>query len=604
MYLEKFVIKNFRGIKHLELVFKKGINILIGENNSGKSTIIDALRICFNIGRQWRDIGIRNDEDFYIDISEIKEIREPVEFDLIFKIEDPKDAIYFNSMVYQDPDNREYQDIRLHFRYVLEKNKTGNNTLRWNIWGGNIVGQQIKSDEAQLIFFTYLAPLRDAEHELRPYVRENKITSLFQELTKFDTTDENNNPIKKALTEDFKNELALKLDNVINEKDWAGIIKTGELFINEHLKNADIKKKEARVNLRLLEFKFNNIVKGILTRKPVYSDDLLKGSLSQQKYFDVSQNGLGENNLIYSSAVLGDLKNRREEGKEHYYALLIEEPEAHLHPQKQNTFFNYLNSLKNAGIQLFITSHSPTLAAKSDINNVIILQKKNNLITSYSVNQSGLKEFHISYLKKFLDVTKCQLFFSNGVILVEGISEALLLSAFATIINKEYDLDRNGIEIVNINGVAFEPFAMLFNSKDHSKRLSTKCSALTDGDQHRYDKNLSPRAQKLAEFETAGSNFKVFIAQNTFEYELMSISKENADVIKSIYEELHPKTTLLDGNDLEARAINLLEKLDTNKDKSELAQKLAYILETNDEIMNNFKIPNYITNAIQWVIDE
>lgn len=604
MYLEKLTIKNFRSIKKLELSFKKGINILIGENNSGKSAVIDALRICFNIGKQWRDIGVKNDEDFYIDISEIKNNVEPIEFDLIFRIEAPEDAFYFNSMVFQDPDNPEYQNIQMHFRYILDKNKTGNNNLRWKIWGGNIEGQQIKSEEAQLIYSTYLAPLRDAEHELRPYVRENKITSLFQELTKFYTTNEENMPIEKALTEEFKNELAMKLDNVINEKDWTGVIRTGEHFINEHLKNADIKKKESRINLRLLEYKFNNIVKGILTRKPVYSDDLLKGDITKQKYFDVSQNGLGENNLIYSSAVLGDFKNRREEGKDHYYALLIEEPEAHLHPQKQNTFFNYLNSLMDFGAQLFITSHSPTLAAKSDLNNLIILQKKDNNVVSYSVAYSGLKDYHINYLKKFLDVTKCQLFFSNGVILVEGISEALLMPIFSNIINRTYDLDKNGIEIVNINGVAFEPFAMLFNSKDHQKRLSSKCSVISDGDQHRYDNNLSARAIKLLEFEVADSNLKIFIAQNTFEFELMTASKENADIIQNVYEDLHPNTNLLRGDDLKSRAFELLEKLDTNRDKSALAQKLSYVLETNTEVRNHFQVPGYITNSIKWAINE
>ena len=87
--------------------------------------------------------------------------------------------------------------------------------------------------------------------------------------------------------------------------------------------------------------------------------------------------GLGENNLIYSAAVLGDLKNRREEEKEHYYALLIEEPEAHLHPQKQNTFFNYLDSLRDFGVQIFITSHSPTITAKSELDNILVLFLQN-----------------------------------------------------------------------------------------------------------------------------------------------------------------------------------------------------------------------------------
>lgn len=50
MYLEQFKIKNFRTIDDLSLTFNKGLNILIGENNSGKTAIVDALRICIGYG--------------------------------------------------------------------------------------------------------------------------------------------------------------------------------------------------------------------------------------------------------------------------------------------------------------------------------------------------------------------------------------------------------------------------------------------------------------------------------------------------------------------------------------------------------------------------
>jgi len=602
MFLEKLIIKKFRSINTLELSFNKGINILIGENNSGKSAIIDALRICLSYGKQWKDIGVRNEEDFYIDISELKDDFEPIEFDLFFKVETPQDRYYFNSMVSQDEGNPALQDIQLHFRYKLETNPKGNKTLRWNVWGGNIEGQAIKSEEVQLIYFSYLAPLRDAEHELRPYVKDNKVTSLFKELTKYYVANGDAKPIEKSLTIECKNELAEKLENIIKDKDWTGVIKTGENFINEHLEKADISNKESRINLRLLEYKYDNIVKGILTRKPVYSDDLLSGDLSKQRYFDVSQNGLGENNLIYSAAVLGDLKNRREEEKEHYYALLIEEPEAHLHPQKQNTFFKYLNSLQNFGVQIFITSHSPTITAKSELDNIIVLQKQENLISSLSLKDSELSKENKKYLSKFLDVTKSQLFFSNGVILVEGISEALLLQIFSRIINVKYDLDKNGIEVVIINGVAFEPFAKLFNSTNKNKRLPSRCAILTDGDEHRNSGKESVRAKILKKFKIDNTGLDIQIARNTFEYELVIASIYNADIIKSIYESMHSRTTLQIGSNLETRAIELLEKLDSNKDKSELAQKLAYELETSPEKREKFKVPNYIEKAIQWVI--
>ena len=107
----------------------------------------------------------------------------------------------------------------------------------------------------------------------------------------------------------------------------------------------------------------------------------------------------------------------------------------------QNLFFNYLNKLDNEhGFQIFISSHSPTITAKANLKSVIVLQNKENKIHSLSLKKSGLTDENHRYLQKFLDVTKSQIFFSNGVILVEGISETLLLPIFSRIIGEDYDL--------------------------------------------------------------------------------------------------------------------------------------------------------------------
>ena len=664
MYLETLCIKKFRSINNITLEFNKGVNIIIGENNAGKSAIIDALRICLSIGKQWRDIGIRNDEDFYIDTMEISDELEPIEFALIFKIEDAQDRFYFNSMVFQDADNPDNQNIQIHFKYYLETNEKGNKVLRWSIWGGELEGQQIKPEEAQQIYYSYLAPLRNAEQELKPYARENKVTSLFKEITKYLKNGEDE-PEEVNLDMAKKIELAQKLENVINDEDWTGLIKTGEDSINEHLEKSDINSKTSKINLRFLEYKYENIVKGVLTRKPVYSDELIGDELFKQKYFDISQNGLGENNLILASAVLGDIENRRKEKIEHYYALLIEEPEAHLHPHKQNTFFNYLNHLQDFGAQIFITSHSPTITAKSKLDNLIILQKTTNNIASFTVKKSELSTKNKSYLRKFLDVTKSQLFFANGAILVEGISEALLLPVFAKILNTSYDIDKNGVEIVNINGVAFEPFARLFNSDVPNKRLNTRCSILTDDDKGQIspkyfinaeqeitkveakklhhilkgeeiidsinrivnfnaedelnlgdyqDKEvfvkqvLGERFNKISDraeiaTELSAGNLKVELASNTFEYELMVADSFNCWLIRLIYRKMHPQTVFCSStSSIETKAHDLLSKLNSNKDKSALAENLVYFLDNSTQIREKFKVPNYIERALNWVI--
>jgi putative ATP-dependent endonuclease of OLD family len=148
---------------------------------------------------------------------------------------------------------------------------------------------------------------------------------------------------------------------------------------------------------------------------------------------------------------------------------------------------------------------------------------------------SGLTPDNKKYLAKFLDVTKSQLFFAKGVIFVEGISEALLLPRFAELLG--YDLEKEGIEIVNVNGVAFESFANLFNNLDDAKNINVKASILTDADGKKSGV-LCDRAKKALTF--AKKNLEVKVSDITFEYELYKIDK-NKKLLLKIAKEFHPK---------------------------------------------------------------
>src|SRR5690606_41361202 len=78
-------------------------------------------------------------------------------------------------------------------------------------------------------------------------------------------------------------------------------------------------------------------------------------------------------------------------------------------------------------------------------------------------------------------------------------------------LGEEYDIDKAGIELVNLNGVAFSHFANLFNSEDESKNLMTRCSLLTDDDTADEDEEITSRA-RIAN-ELANKNLKVFLAE-------------------------------------------------------------------------------------------
>lgn len=580
MFLKKFEIKNFRCIKQATLNLNAGLNILIGENNSGKTAIIDALRICFSYGQQKRDIYVSK-SDFYKDRTNPDAPLEDIEFHLFFEIQDPDEAGIFIELL---SNAEEKQELQIHFRYYLEE-KSGIEKVRYNVWGGEKEGQTISPEVLDLIYFVHLDALRDAVNSLKPY-RGNRLGELYSKLE----TDE-----KK------KEELAEKLHSAVSTDDeWKNLIQKGREKINEHLAETSISGKTQSVEIDFLPFEFRKIVDTLRIQIPVYQPDVIKDDKDKQEYFELYQNGLGYNNLIFIATVLGDLKRQKELEKEAYVTLLIEEPEAHLHPQLQDIFFNYLHKLDKIGFQIFISSHSPTITAKADLDSLFVLQNQKDQIHALSLRSSNLNSSNKKYLRKFLDVTKSQLFFSNGVILVEGISEALLIPVFSAILGKEYDIEKKGIELVNINGVAFEHFAKLFNADDPNMRLNCRCAILTDDDRNDQQQE-SPRAKKAKDLEK--HLLKVELAERTFEYELF-IAGTNKDILLNIFKNMYPKAAkdIEKGQTIQEQAEIFVQKVTSNKAKSELAHNLAIHLTDNEEERRNFTVPKYIERAIKWVI--
>lgn len=585
MYLERLIIKKFRGIEDITLTFNKGLNVLIGENNAGKTAIIDALRVCLSYGNQGRDIYI-SQSDFHINKNTINDEKNDIEFHLYFHIDSPEESGWFNDLLSIQEDGS--QDLQLHFRYYLDEN----DRIKHKVWGGTNEGQSIAPEVLFLIYHVHLGALRDSEQYLRP-IRGNRLGQLYSNI-QIDPNSETD--------QEKKRELAKKVREAVDsDADWVSHVAKGKEKINEHLKETSFTDKQQQIDVSFFPFDFNKLVSNLKIQMPIYSNDLLSGDLSKQKYFELYQNGLGYNNLIYTATVLGDLKQRKELKKETYVALLIEEPEAHLHPQLQNLFFNYLNKLDTEqGFQIFISSHSPTITAKSNLKSVIVLQNQGSKIHSLSLNESGLSDTNHKYLQKFLDVTKSQLFFSNGAILVEGIAETLLMPVFSKIIGDEYDIDKAGVELVNLSGIAFSHFANLFNNDDENKNLRIRCSLITDDDTADENEEITSRARIAREL--ANKNLKVFLAERTFEFELFIAG--NKDILLKIYTEMHPISAgrIVVDKDIKVYGANFLDKVISNKAKSELAHRLAVKLSTDEVARNSFRVPSYIQDAIKHVV--
>lgn len=568
MYLKELKIRNFRSIKDITLNFSRGINILIGENNAGKTTIIDVLRIC--LGYRDQD-GLRvNKNDFHI--SQHDETLKPIEFDLSFEKDKDEEIGYFIEMY-----DAENDSLDIHFRFSI-KQYDKYERIHSEVWGGKNEGANIPSEVFHSFIQVYLGALRDAERYLRPG-RYNQLGDLIIGLDENHISKEYN---REEMVEQFsKNIEKSKFSKYINE------VNTN--LIAKHLDNITFED-DTSLNILPIDQDFEEISKNLKIKIPLTKDK------ANNKYLELYQNGLGQNNLIYISILLSRLDDLSESDDSLYLSLLIEEPEAHLQPQLQNLFFSYLNELNEKlndkkSFQVFITSHSPTITAKADLNSLIILQRdyENENVVCADFKSLRFKKENKEYLHKFLDVTKSQLLFSKRVIFVEGISEALLLPVFAKKLKK--DLDEKGVEVVMLNGINFKHFLPLFYEDNP---LIFKGAIITDDDRKEINGKPSKTYENLTKMEN--KNLEVHGAVKTFEYELLICNKKES-IIHQTFKEVHPqnfKNVTIATNEELFDIFNSKKKIK----KADIALILSTKLDDD-----NHEIPEYISDAIKFVCE-
>ncbi len=671
MYVERIHVKNFRtiGSAGITLNCNKGINIILGENNSGKSAVIDALRLGLSAGTYRKNVFIKT-SDFHV--NKYGEQAGIIKIDIFFNELTEEQAASFFMLT----NGVDLKKAEIHIEYTLYMDKKGIPKVREDIKGGTALNN-VPREIYDNINLLYLAALRDAEGDLKPS-RNGQIANILYSVAK--TSDERDKIIKtfQKANEDVTSDSSVKsVESIINknlfniEKDElqekvqvslveptfesiASLIRID--YVNSRLLRISKKDMLAvlkEVGLTKEDIKNKKIASPLPDKKhlEIYLDNILKYEglnklysklllLVKNQNITINQNGLGYNNILHMATSLGDLQEKPID--EEISILLVEEPEAHLHPQLLDLLFSFFKKAnKNSNIQLFITSHSPTLVAKADINSVHILNSKQDSNTIVSIKDTALKDTEKLDLKRYLDVTKCQMFFARRVLFVEGISEAILLNEFANLIGKP--LDKYSVEIVNINGVAFEPFAKLFQKNKDKSYINIPCAIVSDNDRctnsddlyritktekvyrnmnietlkNKLDKgSISYRAQNLLTFNQ--DNICVKLAEKTLEYELAlieenitlllevlgkehpTIAKDIRDKVKPIDEDIQPEQKY---ETMEMIALRIWIAIQDCK--GIFAQRLANEISkiTSGERTDvKFKVPKYINEAIDTII--
>jgi len=527
MYLSKITIENFRcfgeGRNGFELPLKPGLTALVGENDAGKTAVIDAIR--FVLGTTDQEWYRLEDTDFPMKDSS-REIRIVCKFV-----------------------NLKAQDKRAFVEYLTYGEKAGDEPILYINWtakdtgtapkgrpfrlveicsGKNGEGPNIAADARALLCATYLRPLRDAEQALSAG-RGSRLSQILRQTEQIKTVGASYDP-NVDIDPKTLNVLGIAdLANALLEKQQ-GIVDT-RVRIDKHLQglylNGDGIKSSIKVSgssasddMRLRQ----------LLEKLILSLD------SSGKPGEAGKLGLGSNNLMFMACELLLLTQEENSEYDGIKLLLIEEPEAHLHTQRQLRVMKSLQELaKDKGIQIIVTTHSPNLASVIALDNLVMIQ--NGRAFSLAKGETELEPSDYRFLERFLDVTKANLFFARGVMIVEGDAENILIPTLASLIG--CDFTEHGVSIVNVGGVGLRRYARIFQRKNfqHDGQLDIPIACVTDMDVmpdcgvmftgkslptkgELGKKGMDEKSEVLCK-KTAGQQVKTFISDEwTLEYDL------------------------------------------------------------------------------------
>ncbi|SNR50914.1 putative ATP-dependent endonuclease of the OLD family [Lutibacter agarilyticus] len=577
MHIKSIEIKNFRNFSDFKIDFTEGFQTIIGENNIGKSNLYWAIRLVLDRNLSYNSRNLE-EKEFYDFID--------LEIDTYSSISIELYGDNLASMPNLHALKISDDTVRISYLYAHKSklietdedfDKIEIKDFQWRLYGGGTEFNIEEIDNLNQITFRdieginlyYISGFRNINSDLFGGSK-----SLLSEYCKSRTeADIELESVKTILT---------KTSDDLNELEFIP-------EISETVKN---KNKEIAGS----HFTFP-VSLGFINNddNEVWNQLKLFFNPKTGKNVPINVLGLGQKNLLYLSLFLSRLIN--EQNTNEVNILLIEEPEAHLHPQLQKILFSNLSELLNT--QVFMSSHSTHIASDCNFKNLNIIYKNpDNVVKSFSPfiekKEEKREQREELLLKRYLDATRSELFFSTAVIFVEGVAEQFIIPAIAQQLYG-VNLTEHNISVVPIHSRYFDPFLKLFQPN----KLELTACAIIDGDSKEHEDDESTTAVANAKIFEVDERVLVFEGIETLEVDLFPSSEINDTYLKICFENLgHTKSygNLMATDD--DWSDELLKRVDGTVKKGRFAQELAI------NIDKNFIIPDYIKDALEFIFKQ
>ena len=560
MKVTSILVENFRGLKHLKLDLDE-FTVLIGENNSGKTAVLDALRICL------RDLGPRQQIvfdalDFHLpDAAADLTSADPILIEITFSEQSKGEwsdelirRLNSDNVLQVDGDDLSHVILRVTCKYDPPSQDFAQEWAFLNLDRKplNAVNQRALSGLQQEVAYFYLQALRDARQHFgesgpfwRPFLKDTQ------------------------LRDDKKSELEEKIREV------------NELVVNSHDSFERVQRGLSRVQ-DVVPLAAGDVVSIEAVPGRIY--DMLAnarinlGTMGGAK-IPVGRHGEGTQSL----AVLMLFAAFLEAWPEGSPIIALEEPEAHLHPSAIRALQGLVRDFSG---QKLISTHSGDLLAETEIHQIRRLARTREGIRAYRISSDSLSSEEMRKFNYHVRQTRGELLFARCWLLVEGQSESLIFPAAARAM--KIDLHREGIRVVEYSQSDAGLLAKIANALG----IVWYCVGDRDDRDDRDDRENSTKTKLMEHLDGAKEENRMIFPYEKIEVNLLSNGYEE------VYEELMERqnkdrieSTLGQPNYWSEYAKNF-----PSKRKTRAAAAVAIKMETQDE--------DQITNEIRDILDK